>query len=215
MNEPLHLKRERERERERERRKWKRHKDVSKEGRYLGKEWCPVSLGTMKEGWYSPNHHYVLFPLFEKWRREWMRSFIQMLTHGKSWRRAPFFLLGFAVWTRFGVCFFFAIGVGFQYVPNFLHSLKNSMIWKWKKPQHMHSTWTRNHLQNRSHFHKLQHCTTWLWNLLEKKSSKTTHKLFWPVIFFHHVYRHYSSAFWAWYVALIWPSSQSTLVFQI
>ena len=45
-----------------------------------------------------------------------------------------------------------------------------------------------------------------------KKSSKTTHKLFWPLIFFYHVCGHYSLAFWAWYVALIWPSSQSTLV---
>ena len=79
-------------------------KDVSKEGEYLGKEWCPVVVGTVKEGWYSPNHHYVLFPLFEKWRRrQWIsmmkivsrtRSFIPILTHGRSWRRALLFSTG-------------------------------------------------------------------------------------------------------------------------
>ena len=47
MNEPFHLKREQESERDKKVKK--AHKDVSKEGGYLGKEWCPVSLG-MKEG---------------------------------------------------------------------------------------------------------------------------------------------------------------------
>ena len=146
----------------------KAHKDVSKEGGYLGKEWCLVVVGTMKEGWYSPNHHYFLFPLFEKWRRERMRSFIQILTHRKSWRRAPFFLLGFVVWIRFGVCFFFL-----PLESDSSMSLIFSMVIPWfgnEKSRNiciLHGLPTI--LWNRSHFHKLQHCTTWLLNLLKKK----------------------------------------------
>ena len=55
-----------------------------------------------KKGDILPNLHYVLFPLFKKWRRlEWIRMmkmasgkgsfiFIPILTHVRSWRRAPF-----------------------------------------------------------------------------------------------------------------------------
>ena len=66
MNESLHLKREK--------KVTKTPKDVTKGG-YPGKEWwkkCDVLL----------NHHYVLFPFFEKWRRkEWIR--MMKMTNGK------------------------------------------------------------------------------------------------------------------------------------
>ena len=73
MNESLHLKREK--------KVTKTPRDVTKEG-YLGKEWCPVSLGTWKKCDVLLNHHYVLFPLFEKRRRkEWIR--MMKMTNGK------------------------------------------------------------------------------------------------------------------------------------
>ena len=57
MNESLYLKREK--------KVTKTPIDVTKGG-YLGKEWCPVFLGTLKKCDVLLNHHYVLFPLFEK-----------------------------------------------------------------------------------------------------------------------------------------------------
>ena len=68
-------------------------------------------------------------------------------------------------------------------------------------------------LWNRSGFHKLQHSTTCLWNLLEKLWQNHP-QIVLTGYFFHHVFGHSSLAFWAWYVTLSWPSSQSTLVFQ-
>ena len=44
LNEPLRLKRER------EKKVTKAPKDVRKEEEYLGKEWCPTVVGTVKDG---------------------------------------------------------------------------------------------------------------------------------------------------------------------
>ena len=41
-------------------------KDVTKREAYLGKEWCPVSLKTMKEVDILLNNNFVLSPLFKK-----------------------------------------------------------------------------------------------------------------------------------------------------
>ena len=61
--------------RDKEGRKWQRHPKMKlKREAYLGKEWCPMSLGTMKKGWYSPKSQFCVVSIVRKWRRrEWIR----------------------------------------------------------------------------------------------------------------------------------------------
>ena len=95
MNDPLHLEKERE-ESDKVTPRWnKRRHTLAMNGVLC--LWEPWKKGNI-----LPNHHYVLFLLFEKWRRwEWIRMmkmasgngsfiFIPVLTHRRNWRRAPF-----------------------------------------------------------------------------------------------------------------------------
>ena len=123
------------------------------------------------------------------------------------------FVLDYAICVKFGVNFFFAVEVKFQHTQNLLLGW-NSHDLKMRKPHNrciLHRLPTI--LWNWSGFHKLQHSTTCLWNLLEKLWQNHP-QIVLTGYFFHHVFGHSSLAFWAWYVTLSWPSSQSTLVFQ-
>lgn len=193
-------------------------RDVTKGG-YLGKECYPVSLGTWKKCDVLLNHHYVLFPLFDKWRireRKRMtkmasgkRSFIPILDTWKELKESSAFFY-WASLSELDLEFVSFLPLEMGSSTSVISSMVEIIPWSGNEKTRYRCT--PIHFMKLKWFPMNYSISQHDFEIFLKKSSKTTHELFWPLIFFHHICGHYSSAFWAWNVALIWSSSQSTLV---